>query len=80
MMCESPHGPVEMMKCSMVKYNPTGHLIAIVGGDKCKDVVIFSTLYHKALAALHGHFTTIVDIAWSADGLLLTTVSFLSSI
>ena len=74
MMLETPFGPEEMTKCCMVKYTPTGHLIAVVGGDRCKDVVIFSTLSHKPLATLHGHFSPIVDIAWSADGLLLTTV------
>lgn len=79
MLMEVQHGQditsVEMLKCSMVKYNPTGHLIAVVGGERNKDVIIFSALYHKQLAVLHGHFTSILDICWSADGLLLSTAS-----
>jgi hypothetical protein len=31
----------------MVKYNPTGHMIAITAGPGGKDIAIFSTLFHK---------------------------------
>ena len=49
-----------MSKCSLVKYNPTGHLIAVVSGDaEAKEVVIFSTLFHKQLAVLRGHYTPV---------------------
>ncbi len=59
----------------MVKYNPTGHLIAVVGGEGGKEVIIFSTLKHRQAAILHGHFSPVSDIAWSHDGLYLVSVS-----
>ncbi len=39
--------PKDLVKSSIAKYNPTGHLIAVAGGDRCREIVIFSTLYHK---------------------------------
>ena len=73
----------ELTKCSLVKYNPTGHLIAVVGaGARAAsssaantDVYIFSTLTRRRLAVLRGHYTSIVDMSWSEDGLYLCSVS-----
>ena len=39
--------PEELTKCPLVKYNPPGHLIAIVGGEGNKDIYIFSNLHRK---------------------------------
>ena len=39
------------------------------------QVVIFSTLFHKQLAVLRGHYSPIKDISWSDDGLCLVSVS-----
>ncbi|GAX82923.1 hypothetical protein CEUSTIGMA_g10350.t1 [Chlamydomonas eustigma] len=68
-------GPVEMPRSSIVKYNPTGHMIALTAGVGGKDIAIFSTLFHKQIALLRGHFTSIKDIAWSEDGLYLVSCS-----
>eukprot|EP00798_Chlamydomonas_sp_ICE-L_P008140 gene8140-1388_t len=76
--------PQDMEKCSLVKYNPTGHLIALVGGGawrgfsaNCNNniVLIYSTLFKSQLAVLRGHATQIIDLAWSADGLYLCSCS-----
>eukprot|EP00798_Chlamydomonas_sp_ICE-L_P002493 gene2493-5445_t len=67
----------------MVKYNPTGHLIALVGGGvgfsdsdgNNKDIFIFATLSKRQLAVLKGHFTPVLDLTWSVDGLYLCSTS-----
>ncbi|KAG1670096.1 hypothetical protein FOA52_013672, partial [Chlamydomonas sp. UWO 241] len=64
--------PQELTKASLVRYNPTGHLIAAVAG---RDIAIFSTLHHRQLALLRAHFTAVADITWSDDGLYLASAS-----
>lgn len=66
--------PQEMAKCSIMQYAPTGHLLAVVGGDGGKEIYIFNTMHWRLLARLKGHFTAIQDIAWGQDGLYLVSV------
>lgn len=65
----------EMPKCSAVAYSPTGHLLAVVGGEGNRDVIIYSSLHRSVLARLTGHWAPVQDLCWSADGLYLATVS-----
>ncbi|GAX76809.1 hypothetical protein CEUSTIGMA_g4255.t1 [Chlamydomonas eustigma] len=77
LMLELPDGkgPRELSRSTLVKYNPTGHMIAVTAGTGGKDIAIFSTLFHKQIALLRGHFTSVKDMAWSEDGLYLVSCS-----
>ncbi len=43
-------GPQELSKSTLVKYNPTGHMIAVAAGDGGKEIVIYNTLFHKQVS------------------------------
>lgn len=65
----------EIPKCSALAYSPTGHLLAVVGGEGGKEIFIFSTMNRHLLARLKGHYAAVQDIAWSADGLYLASAA-----
>lgn len=56
----------ELVKCSIVAYSPTGHLIALAGGEGQKEVLVFSTLHRTLLVRLRGHFSAVqVGSEWA---------------
>ncbi|KAL6745192.1 hypothetical protein V8C86DRAFT_3035790 [Haematococcus lacustris] len=65
----------ELVKCSSVAWSPTGHMVVLVGGPGCREVLVFSALHRTLLGRLKGHFSAVQDVSWSADGLYLCSVS-----
>ncbi|GIL53035.1 hypothetical protein Vafri_8732, partial [Volvox africanus] len=66
-------GKSSLDHCSLVRYSPTGALIAAAGGPGGRHVYIFSTLTKRQLAVLAGHYEAVLDVAWSDDGAYLAT-------
>ncbi|PNG99052.1 hypothetical protein TSOC_015179, partial [Tetrabaena socialis] len=66
-------GPSSLDHCSLVRYSPTGALIAAAAGPGGRHVYIFSTLTKRQLAVLAGHYEAVLDLTWSDDGAYLAT-------
>ncbi len=71
------HGkpPEELARCTKAAWSPTGHLLALASSQAGHEVLIFSPLHRSLLARLRGHYSAVLDLCWSQDGLYLASTS-----